>query len=125
MSPLVTVLVVDDDADIRRLFRRILRAPEFAVLEAETLAKARLAAETARFDLLLCDVHLPDGCGLDFLEELRRAAPETKAVVLTGQPTEDIRKRARGLGAAFVAKPFVISDLLVAVESVEVKGEQR
>lgn len=90
--------------------------------EAGTLEAARAAARRAAFAVLICDVHLPDGDGLEFVEEFGRLRPAAGAIVMTGQPTSELRDRALALGAAFLTKPFEIAQLLAAVDAARRPG---
>lgn len=119
MNPLMRVLVVDDDPGVRKLFKRVLAPPEFLIAEAATLAEARVAVASERVDLMICDVTLPDGDGLDFMAELKSGPLRPKTVVLTGAPTDEVQTRARQLGAGVVSKPIPIAELLLAVERAE------
>ena len=109
-SPGHTVLVVDDDASIRLLCRLNLEMDGWHVLEAATLPLAReqLAAEDV--DIVVLDVHVGTGNGLEFLDELRRDRPTVKVAMLTGS-TElgDVG------GDATIPKPFTIEQLTSTV----------
>ena len=67
----VTVLVVDDDANFRRIARGALADRGYAIVgEADSIAGARTAVAEARPDAVLLDVHLPDGSGIELAREL-------------------------------------------------------
>jgi two-component system catabolic regulation response regulator CreB len=113
------VLVVDDEPHIGLLLRPHLEQLGFRVSLARTLADARaaLALPSAAVDLLLLDLHLPDGSGLDLLRELR-AAPEHRTLpvlVLTGEGEERVLRAVRGLDAALLTKPFSPSKLMARI----------
>ena len=114
------ILAVDDDSVIRSLIRAILAqaddpAIRGAVLrEAGTLLEARriLASETV--DLLLLDVHLPDGLGLDLAAEFRRGPADRPALVaLTASVLPADQQAALAAGCdAFLAKPYPATALV-------------
>jgi two-component system response regulator GlrR len=101
------VLVVDDDRSLRLLCRVNLELDGYEVAEAETLDAAR--AGVADVDLVLLDVHVGAGNGLDLLDELKRDRPALPVVLLTGE--SGLAPEARGLADAVLAKPFGIMDL--------------
>lgn len=110
------LLVVDDEPHIGLLLRPQFEALGYRVTLARSLAEAR-AAITPTPDLMLLDLHLPDGSGLDFLTELR-AVPATlnlKVLILTADGEDRAAERAGGLGAAFLTKPFSPSKLVARV----------
>jgi DNA-binding response OmpR family regulator len=114
-----TILTVEDDAAIRR---GIVDALEFAghrVRQAGTVAEGLKLATGPDYDLLLLDVVLPDGSGLDILAEVRERRPRQPVIMLTARGDE--RDRVAGLqrGADdYVVKPFSVRELLARVEAV-------
>ena len=108
------VLVVDDSAEDRELYRRLLAkaAPQsFEIVESETGEDGlrRLAAE--RVDCVLLDYQLPDGNGLDLLPEVRRAAPAPAVILLTGRGDEGTAVEAMKRGAQdYLVKGGITAD---------------
>lgn len=101
-------MVVDDEEDLRRILVRML-ASQGDVVEAEDSAQAiRLLRESKpKPDLLLLDVTLPDGSGLDVLKEARLIAPGMPVLMLTGQLDISTARDALEQGArAYMTKPF-------------------
>ena len=112
-----TLLIVDDEANIRGSLKGALGREGYQVDEAGTLAEARAQLREA-FDFLLLDVWLPDGSGLDLLAEVRESAPETVVIVMSGHATIDVAVRATRLGAYdFMEKPLSLEHLLVALRN--------
>jgi len=66
-----TVLIVDDEEKLRSLLARIIRLEAFEVIEASTCKAALKKLEQASIDVVLCDVKLPDGNGVDLVKELK------------------------------------------------------
>lgn len=108
-SPSHTVLVVDDDSSIRFLCRVNLELDGWSVREAGTLAEARAELAGGRVSVVLLDVHVGAGSGLDFLGEVRRDHPGLPVALLTGSVgTQELS----GVTAdAVLAKPFTLEEL--------------
>ena len=66
-----TVLIIDDEEKLRSLLTRIIKLEGFSVLEADTLKTAARSLEKENIDVILCDVKLPDGNGVDFAKETK------------------------------------------------------
>jgi PAS domain S-box-containing protein len=116
-----TVLVVEDQGEVRRLIRTILQSYGYHVLEAETGTEAlRLAEEhSSEIDLLLTDVILPGMNGRTLSEHIRVLVPKLKILFMSGYP-EDVISR-RGVleqDVAYLPKPFSPESLAVKVREV-------
>ena len=113
-----TVLFVDDHADTRMVISRLLSRAGFDVLTAATYHEALTAAQTVRVDVLIADVGLPDGNGLDLLAEVRRAYP-VSGIVLGGYGMGDDRSSAARAGfARYLTKPIDSDELVRAIRDV-------
>lgn len=113
MHSLHHICIVEDRESLRRLMERVLVKEGFRVATAGTLEEARGAFREHHFDLVLTDLMLPDGDGLQVLEALRSLHPETPAVVLTAFGSVTKAVEAMKLGAAdFLEKPLEIDELL-------------
>ena len=111
-----TVLVVEDEEDIRDLLRRYLERAGLAVLVAGTGAQALGELGRSAPDLVLLDLGLPD---IDGTEVLRAAVPGTPVVVLTARTSPADRIAGLGAGAAdYVVKPFSPTELVLRVLAV-------
>jgi two-component system, OmpR family, KDP operon response regulator KdpE len=109
-SPGHTVLVVDDDASIRLLCRLNLELDGWHVLEAATLPSAREQLEAGDIGVVVLDVHVGSGNGIEFLQELRRERPTIKVAMLTGS------ENVGDVGSdAVIPKPFTIEQLTSTV----------
>ena len=105
-----TVLVVDDDPSIRLLCRLNLELERWHVLEAGSLADARAVLDGNRVDVVVLDVHVGSGNGLEFLQELRRDRPDVKVAMLTGS------ENVGDVGSdGVIPKPFTIEQLTSTV----------
>jgi DNA-binding response OmpR family regulator len=111
-SPGHTVLVVDDDASIRLLCRLNLELGGWVVREASTLRQAREELAHDDVDVVVLDVHVGAGNGVEFLQELRRDRPGLKVAMLTGSDRlHDVASDA------VISKPFTIEQLTSTVAS--------
>ncbi len=125
-----TILVVDDEKNIRRTLSLVLEGEGYRVLTAET-AKAALAIlrdSESPVDLAILDVKLPDMSGLEALELIRKdeATRELPIVVISGHATLDDAARAIELGAAdFFDKPLIRERVLVSVKNVVEAAQTR
>lgn len=106
------VLVVDDELVIREVLRDFLEARGLRVASAASGSEALLWLQRNRPEVVLLDIFMPDGNGLEVLRELKRTQPDLSVLVISGYVDEDLRQRVRALGAAeCVAKPFDIYKL--------------
>src|SRR5262249_56466 len=102
------LLVVDDEAIIRSIFRDLM-GKECTVVEAETAeeALAQLHAADARFDLILTDKNLPGLSGIELAQEARRLDPSSRVMMMTGDPSLVRAQQAVELGVVdYLLKPF-------------------
>lgn len=121
-----TVLVVEDDASIRRGLVDALRYASYDVLEAGTGREGLDVALEATIDLVLLDVMLPIMDGFAVLEELRRSRPTMPVIMVTARGTEEDRVRGLSDGADdYVVKPFSAKELLARVDAVLRRSPQR
>ncbi len=120
------ILVVEDDAPIRRGLCDALRYAGYAVEECATGDAALAIACAASPDLLLLDVLLPGKNGFEILTELRSSHPQLPVIMLTARGAEEDRVRGLKLGADdYVVKPFSASELLARVEAVLRRSAER
>jgi len=79
------ILLIDDEEKLRGLMARIIgvNGEGFAVEQADSLKSARLKLSRADFDVVVCDVKLPDGNGVDFIREIREKQPLAETILLT------------------------------------------
>ena len=121
----LSLLIVDDHEVVRQGLAALLgRRPEFLVVaEAGTVAEAVAAARKFRPDLVVMDVRLPDGSGIEACREIRAEMPETRVVMLTSYPDEDAVLSAIVAGASgYLLKQVRARDLVAALEAVD-RGE--
>ena len=117
----LTLLIVDDHEIVRQGLVALLgRRPEFQVVaEAGTVADAVEAARRFEPDLVIMDVRLPDGSGIEACREIRAELPATRVVILTSYPDEDAVLSAIVAGASgYLLKQVRARDLVAALEAV-------
>jgi CheY-like chemotaxis protein len=128
------VLLVEDEALNRALVRAVLERrsaelPPLTLTEADTLGAARQALASNPADIVLLDVRLPDGSGLDLARELRdgRDVARTPAVaILSASVLALERVAAESAGAdAFLGKPFVPTELTALIQRLGAMVEER
>ncbi len=78
-----TVLLIDDEEKLRSLLSRIIKLEGFTVLEASTLKAGLKTADKEIIDIILCDVKLPDGSGVDFVKTVKQKYPAIEIILLT------------------------------------------
>ena len=111
-----TVLVVDDEAPMRALERRVLEALGYSVLEATNGADlVDLLAEGVHFDLLIADLNMPVVRGDEMARRIRRSRPGLRVLYATGHADWLMDGRALLQGEALLAKPFSAEQLRDAV----------
>ena len=76
-------LIIDDEEKLRNLLARIIRSEGFEVFEAPDLKSGYKKLEQNDIDVVLCDVKLPDGNGVDFLQKIKSVFPLTEVILLT------------------------------------------
>lgn len=111
------ILVVDDEQGIRDGCQRVLGPEGYAVEAVGTVAEGRTAIRSNRYDLVLLDVMMPDGRGIDLLEDIRQRDPDCVTAIITGYATVELAVEALKAGAYdFIAKPFSGDVLLLTVQ---------
>ncbi len=121
----LTVLVVDDHEVVREgIVSSLDRRESFRVVaQAGTVAEAIAAARRFQPDLVVMDVRLPDGSGVEACREIRSDHPDTRVVMLTSYPDEEAVLSAIVAGASgYLLKETRLRDLVKALETVGAGG---
>jgi two-component system response regulator PilR (NtrC family) len=124
----VDLLIVDDEASLRDFLSIVFEGEGWAVETAGSLAEARLAIQRKEPDVVLCDLNIPDGSGIDLLREVKEARPSVAFVMITAYTSTKSAVDALKAGAFdYIAKPFDIEELKIivgkAVERKELEDE--
>jgi CheY-like chemotaxis protein len=117
-GPISRVLIVEDDAMVRRLLVRHFQKKNITSVEAADAeaALALFAQPDQRFDAVVTDVHLPGMTGVEMAARIRTARPDQPIVFVTGDIDEELAERAlAGGGAGYLLKPFEFFELDAAV----------
>lgn len=108
---MTNVLIVEDEQAIRRFLRTALEADGLRVYDADTLQRGLLEAATRKPDLVILDLGLPDGDGIDFIRDLRQWS-QVPVIVLSARAEEHDKIAALDAGADdYLSKPFGIGEL--------------
>ena len=110
----VPVLVIDDDVEVRTMIGRCLRIFKVEIVGTGCISQARrlLKNKRERFSLVLLDKCLPDGDGVQFLEEIRKLRPNLSVIIITGAGTADEAHFALEAGVVdYLPKPILVSKL--------------
>ena len=106
------ILIVDDQTEVLGLLRTVLKREGYEVLMASTVAMAKQVALTRSLALILLDLGLPDGDGLDLCRWLKRQpqCQDVPVIVCSGRDTPETRAEALTAGAVdFIGKPFELA----------------
>ncbi|MBV9497650.1 MAG: sigma-54-dependent Fis family transcriptional regulator [Acidobacteria bacterium] len=122
------LLIVDDEASLRDFLTIVFENEGWQIEAAPTLADARAAVQRNEPDVILCDLMLPDGSGIDFLRDVKMQNPSVAVVMITAHTSTKSAVDALKAGATdYIAKPFDIEELKVivakAVERKELEDE--
>ncbi len=108
-----SVLLIDDEPVVLRVAQLALEGIGLSVRPALDLRQARTIFHQHKqnFDVLLCDISMPGGSGLDLAREFQASNPELKVMLMSGQVDEAELNNPGSPGFAFIAKPFLPSVL--------------
>jgi len=121
-----TILIVEDDRAIRQGIQDALQFEGFQTLDAADGETGMELALRREYDLLLLDLILPRGDGLEILEAVRAGRPTQPVIIMTARGEEDDRVKGLKLGADdYVVKPFSVKELLARVEAVLRRSPER
>lgn len=113
------VLLVEDTAGLGEAVREHITSEGHAADWVQRLSHADTAVRTTKYDLILLDLMLPDGTGLDFLKQRRQMDDTTPVIILTAR--DQISDRIEGLNAGaddYLVKPFDLSELSARIDAV-------
>lgn len=113
---ILSVLIVDDDSDVRRMLSSILEDEGYSVEAVDSGRQALKTCERLPFDVALVDINLPDVKGTELLHELKRMQPRMVKIIITGEPSvENAVKALYEKADGFVSKPFDSQELLETI----------
>jgi two-component system, NtrC family, response regulator PilR len=119
------ILIVDDEPSLREVLGIALSGEGHDVTEADSLGAARgLLKSVERFHLVITDLKLPDGSGLEVLREVKARSTETQVIVVTAFATAETGVEAMKLGAYdYIFKPFSMNELMAQIEKALEKAD--
>lgn len=110
-----TILIVEDDAEIRQFLQSSLQLNGFLTASASTIEAAKQQFLSAKPTLTILDLNLPDGDGAEFIESIRSYS-DLPIIVLSAKQSEQEKVRCFDLGADdYIAKPFGVQELLARI----------
>jgi len=118
-----SILLVEDEFDVRKGNRIALELEGYRVLEADTLAKGRELVEREHPDLIVLDILLPDGNGLAYCQELRGKSGVRILFLSALNTKEDAIAGLRMGGDDYIAKPYLMDELLIRIETLLRRGK--
>jgi two-component system, NtrC family, response regulator PilR len=124
----VNLLIVDDEASLRDFLSIVFEEEGWAVETAGSLEEAHASLQRKEPDVVLCDLMLPDGSGIDFIREIKASSPSIPFIMITAHTSTRTAVEALKAGAIdYIAKPFDIEELKIivrkAVERKELEDE--
>ena len=111
------ILVVDDEKSIQDFLRLLLEEGGYEVTTASSMEEGRKTFFEDSFDLVLCDIIMPDGNGLDLLREMKAHNIRSSVIMMTAYTSTKSAIEAMKRGAYdYISKPFDVEELKVVVE---------
>ena len=112
------ILIIDDERAIRRALREILEFEEFEVVEAENGKEGFEKASSTSFDMIFCDIKMPQMDGMEVLDELLKAKIDTPVIMISGHGNVETAVQAIKKGAFdFIEKPLDLNRILVTIRN--------
>ena len=109
-----SVLIVDDEQSMVEFLRLLFEEEGYLVTTADSVTSARESIADRVFDLVLCDILMPDGNGLDLLKQIKERSPRTAVIMMTAYASSKSAIEAMKLGAYnYISKPFDVDELKV------------
>ena len=125
-GPRAHILLVEDDAEIRRGVKEYLVVSGFEVSEADSCAAAQVTFQTSRVDVVVMDFHLPDGNAIQLITTFKSLERDVPIIVLTGHGSIELAVRTIQAGAEqFLTKPVDLAALTVVIDKCLEHGRNR
>ena len=124
MSPRVKMLIVDDESSMLDFLSLLFQGVGYEVTTARSVTEAHKQFERNAFDLVLCDILMPDGNGLDLLREIKASGGGPPVVMMTAYTSTKSAIEAMKLGAAdYISKPFDVEELKIVAQKALERAE--
>ena len=111
------ILLLEDDKYLQRLISKVLKNSGFELTAASTIKEAKNFLETSRYDVLVFDIQVPDGLGIDLVKDYREklTSDGTTVIIITGEARYRYQEEELGIDM-FLEKPISVQDLVVLVQ---------
>ena len=122
------ILIIEDEPDIRKTLEYNISREGFDVVSASSLSDGKKQLDSSSFSLILLDLMLPDGSGLDLCREIKsdKEKLSTPIIILTAKDDEVDKVVGFELGADdYVTKPFSVRELILRIKAVLKRGERK
>lgn len=117
------LLIVEDDASLREIMCRALRAEGYVVESASTFFEAQDKIAGYNYECIMLDIMLPDGSGLALLKHIKELGKNDRVIIISARDSIDDKVEGLELGADdYLAKPFYMAELLARIRSVLRRG---
>ena len=115
----ITILIVEDDQDLRESLATALRDEGYHVLSAQDADEAIASVKAHKVNIIFMDICLPDMNGVKVYKAIKKIQPTATTVMMTGFFVQDLVNAAIGAGAyAILYKPFSMDDILKVIEKI-------
>ncbi len=113
------ILIIEDERSLQELMTKALKQEGYVVENAVDFRSATDKLAGYDYDCVLLDINLPDGCGLDILEQLKKTGNRLNVIIISARDSIDDKVRGLELGADdYLAKPFHMVELIARIRSV-------
>lgn len=117
MADFKKILIVDDEPDVRFLISSMLKSEGHTVETGNTIGACKRIAGSFKPQIVLLDIDLPDGSGLDAIPDLKQKLPQSQIIIQSAHDTPEHISRSKELGASgFIAKPISKKKLLDCIK---------
>jgi len=114
----IKALIVDDEIDVCYLLSSLLKYKNLQATYVNSISEAKRVLKEGHHSIVFLDNHLPDGFGINFIDDIRKLNPRVKIVMITAHDTINDRNRAYEQGVdQFIGKPFTRESIFRAIES--------
>ena len=120
------ILIIDDEENMRHMLSTLLGKEGFDIVTASSGKEGMKCLEKSDFDVILCDVRMPEMDGLAFLKELQGKKTESPVIMMSGYGTIDTAIEAMKLGAYdYISKPFKPDEIILTLKKAEERERLR
>ena len=118
MSQKKKVLIIDDEVDLCLLLKTYLNRRNYEVYYSHTLKEGIRQFKQVEPDILFLDNNLPDGKGIDFLIHSKKEIPVDHVILISADPSEQLKQKALDAGVLFLEKPFGLNRIREMIKEI-------